>query len=96
MKNSKTGLLPFRHGIAFYKDQSPKTSEEIERMRRVPYAEAVGSLMYAMFCTRPDICFAVGMVSRYQSNPGPEHWTMVKHIMKYLKKTKKIYACVFW
>ncbi|KAH9671727.1 hypothetical protein KPL70_017462 [Citrus sinensis] len=88
MENSKTGLLPFRHGITFSKDQSPKTSEEIERMRRVPYAEAVGSLMYAMLCTRPDICFAVGMVSRYQSNPGPEHWTAVKHIMKYLKRTK--------
>ncbi|KAH9780527.1 hypothetical protein KPL71_008114 [Citrus sinensis] len=88
MENSKTGLLPFRHGITFSKDQSPKTSEEIERMRRVPYAEAVGSIMYAMLCTRPDICFAVGMVSRYQSNPGPEHWTAVKHIMKYLKRTK--------
>ena len=88
MENFKTGLLPFRHGITFSKDQSPKTSKEIERMRRVPYAEAVGSLMYVMLCTRPDICFAVGMVSRYQSNPGPEHWTAVKHIMKYLKRTK--------
>ena len=88
MENSKTGLLPFRHGITFSKDQSPKTSEEIERMRRVPYAEAVGSLMYAMLCTRPDICFAVGMVSRYQFNPGPQYWTAVKHIIKYLKRTK--------
>ncbi|KAH9752503.1 Integrase catalytic domain-containing protein [Citrus sinensis] len=88
MENFKTGLLPFRHGITFSKDQSPKTSEEIERMRRVPYAEAVGSLMYAMLCTRPDICFAVWMISSYQSNPGPEHWTAVKHIIKYLKRTK--------
>ncbi|KAH9704808.1 hypothetical protein KPL70_011615 [Citrus sinensis] len=88
MEYSKTGLLLFRHGITFSKDQSPKTSKEIERMRRVPYVEVVGSLMYAMFCTRPDICFAVGMVSRYQSNPGHEHWTAVKHIMKYLKRTK--------
>ena len=44
--------------------------------------------MYAILCTRPYICFAIGMVSRYQSNPGPEHWTTVKHIMKYLKRTK--------
>ncbi|KAH9780743.1 hypothetical protein KPL71_008200 [Citrus sinensis] len=88
MENSKTGLLPFRHGITFSNDQSPKISEEIERMRRVPYAEAVGSLMYAMLCTRPDICFAVGMVSRYQFNPGPQYWTAVKHIIKYLKRTK--------
>ncbi|KAH9792396.1 hypothetical protein KPL71_004098 [Citrus sinensis] len=88
MENSKIGLLPFRHGITFSKDQSPKTSEEIERMRRVPYADAVGSLVYAMLCTRPDICFAVGMVSRYQFNPGPQYWTAVKHIIKYLKRTK--------
>ncbi|KAH9698363.1 hypothetical protein KPL71_023988 [Citrus sinensis] len=88
MENSKTGLLPFRHGITFSKDHSPKTSEEIERMRRVPYADAVGSLVYAMLCTRPDICFAVGMVSRYQFNPGPQYWTAVKHIIKYLKRTK--------
>ncbi|KAA0043599.1 gag/pol protein [Cucumis melo var. makuwa] len=39
-------------------------------MRKIPYASAVGSLMYAMLCTRPDICFSVGIFSRYQSNPG--------------------------
>ena len=41
-----------------------------------------------MLCTRLDIYFAVSMVIRYQSNPGPEHWTTVKHILKYLRKTK--------
>ena len=44
--------------------------------------------MYAMLCTRLDIYFVVGMVSRYQSNPGPEHWTAFKHILKYLRRTK--------
>ena len=44
--------------------------------------------MYAMLCTRPDICFAVGIVSKYQSNPGWEHWTAVKHIIRYLKRTR--------
>ena len=72
MDNSKKGLLPFKHGLTFSKDQCPKTQEERDHMAGVPYASAVGSLMYAMLCTRPDICFAVGMVSRYQSNPGPE------------------------
>ena len=57
-------------------------------MRRVPYASAVGSLMYAMLCTRPDICYAVGIVSRYQSNPGLDHWIAVKHILKYLRRTR--------
>ena len=63
-------------------------------MKKVPYASAVGSLMYAMLCTRPDICFAVGMVARYQSNPGQGHWTAVKNILKYLKRTKE-YVLVY-
>jgi len=88
MQDSKKGFLPFRHGINLSKDQSPKTPAEMEKMKAVPYASAVGSLMYAMLCTRPDICFAVGMVSRFQSNPGQDHWTAVKHILKYLKRTK--------
>ncbi|XP_075103659.1 secreted RxLR effector protein 161-like [Nicotiana tabacum] len=57
-------------------------------MKAVPYASVVGSLMYAMLCTRPDICFVVGVVSRFQSNLGREHWTAVKHIIKYLKMTR--------
>ena len=57
-------------------------------MEKVPYASAMGSLMYAMLCTRPDICYVVGIVSRYQSNPRPNHWVAVKHILKYLKRTR--------
>ena len=57
-------------------------------MAGVPYASAMGNLMYAMLCTRPDIYFVVGMVSRYQSNHGPVHWTAIKHILKYLRRTK--------
>ncbi|CAN4105338.1 unnamed protein product [Withania somnifera] len=57
-------------------------------MRAVPYASAMGSLMYVMLCTRPDIRYTVGMVSDYRSNPGREHWTTVKHIIKYLKRTR--------
>ena len=63
-------------------------------MRQVPYASAVGSLIYAMLCTRPDICYAVGIVSRYQSNPGLDHWITVKHILKYLQRTRN-YMLVF-
>ena len=51
----------------------PKTLEEKEKMSRVPYANVVGSLIYAMMCTRLDICYVVGLVSRYKSNPGQEH-----------------------
>ena len=52
--------------------------------------------MNAMLCTRPDICYAVGIVSRYQSNPGMGHWIAVKHILKYLRRTRDymlVYSC---
>ena len=96
MQNSKKGLLPFRHGVPLSDDQRSKTLEEENMMRQVPYTSAVGSLMYAMFCTRPDICYSVGMVSRYQSNLGPKHWQVVKQILKYLQRTRDyrlVYQC---
>ena len=62
-------------------------------MSKVPYASAVGSLIFALTCTRPDICFAVGMVSRYQSNPSPTHWKAIKRILKYLKETVDYSLC---
>ena len=70
--------------------QSPSTDKEKEDMERVPYASAVGSLMYAMVCTRPDIAHAVGVVSRFLSNPGREHWNAVKWIMRYLRGTSRL------
>ena len=69
-------------------NQRPKTHAEIERMRGIPYAPAVGSLMYMMLYTRLDIYFVMGMVSRYQSTPGEEHWIAVKHILKYLRRMR--------
>ena len=58
-------------------------------MENVPYASAVGSLMYAQVCTRPDIAFVVGMLGTYQSNLGMDHWRAAKKVMRYLQGTKK-------
>ena len=49
--------------------------------------------MYVMLCTRPDICFAVGLVSRFQSNPGPTHWKAVKRILQYLRGIADYMLC---
>ena len=57
-------------------------------MEKVPYASAVGSLMYAQVCIRPDIAFAVNALGRYLSNPGLNHWKAVKKVMRYLQGTK--------
>ena len=62
-------------------------------MEKVPYVSAVGSLVYAMFCTRPDISYAVGMVSRYQSNLGEAHWKAIKRILRYLRGTVDYKLC---
>ena len=58
-------------------------------METIPYASVVGSLMYAQICTRPDISFAVGMLGRYQSNPGLDHWKAAKKVLRYLQGTKE-------
>lgn len=56
-------------------------------MSKVPYANAIGSLMYAMVYTRPDISHVVGVVSRYMHNPGKDHWQAVKWILRYIHNT---------
>ncbi|KAF5951571.1 hypothetical protein HYC85_009515 [Camellia sinensis] len=66
---------------------SPHTEEERKHMAQVPYANAVGALMYAMVCTRPDISHAVSMVSRYMHDPGKDHWQAVKWILRYIHGT---------
>src|SRR4051812_8010117 len=87
MDQSKKGFLPVLQGVKLSSAQCPTTAEDIEEMRVIPYASAIGSIMYAMLCTKPDVNLAVSLVGRYQSNPGKEHWTAVKNILKYLKRT---------
>ena len=57
-------------------------------MSNQPYASCLGSIMYAMLCTRPDIYFSVSVTNRYQSNSGNDYWMVLKHILKYLRGTK--------
>ena len=60
-------------------------------MTKHPYASAIGSIMYAMLSTRPDVALALSLTSRFQSNPGMAHWIAVKSILKYLNKTKEMF-----
>ena len=71
--------------------QSPSTTEEFAVMQNIPYHKAIGSLMYAMLGTRPDICFAIQTVSRFNSKPGLGHWEAVKRIFRYLLGTKDLW-----
>ncbi|KAL0381890.1 UNVERIFIED_CONTAM: hypothetical protein Slati_4610500 [Sesamum latifolium] len=91
MEHSKRGLLPMRHGIKLSKKQSPKTDEKLKRMSNIPYASAVGSIQYVVECTRPDVAYALSVTSRYQACAGEPHWSEVKSIFKYLKRTKDMF-----
>jgi len=68
-------------------------SEEKEKMARVPYSNIVGSLMYDMMFTRPNICHAVGFVSQFQENPDFAHLKVVKQVFRYLKRTTDYMLC---
>ena len=72
--------------------QCPTSDDDIEYMSRVPYSSAVGSLMYAMVCSRPDLSYAMSLVSRYMAKTGKEHWKAVQWIFRYLRGTSK--ACL--
>ena len=70
MDQSKKEFLPVLQGVKLSKTQSPTTAEDRKRMKLIPYALVIGSIKYAMLCTRPDVNLAVSLVGRYQSNPG--------------------------
>ncbi|RVW29585.1 Retrovirus-related Pol polyprotein from transposon TNT 1-94 [Vitis vinifera] len=88
MKDCSPSIAPIVKGDRFNLDQCPKNDLEREKMKNIPYASAVGSLMYVHVCTIPDIAFAVGMLGRYQSNPSIDHWKAAKKVMRYLQGTK--------
>jgi ATP-binding cassette subfamily B (MDR/TAP) protein 1 len=87
MRDAKPIRTPLVSHFRLSKEQCPETDEKKDFMARVPYASTIGSLMYAMVCPRPDISHTVGVVSRYMSNPGKQHWEVVKWILKYLRGT---------
>lgn len=95
MEDCKEVSTPMTPGQIFTKDMSPKTEDEKQAMKNIPYREAIGSLLYASQGTRPDICHAVGVLSRFSNNPGQSHWVAVKRIFRYLKGTldKKLHYC---
>ena len=93
MSKAKSVCSPLAGHFKLNSEQCPTSDKDKADMSRVPYASAVGSLMYAMVCTRPDIAHSVGVVSRFLSNPGKEHWEAVKWILRYLRGTSRVCLC---
>ena len=73
------------------KTKNPTTSEDGERMKVIPYASAIGSIKYAMLCTKPVVYLAMSLARGYNSDPGVDHWTTVKIILSYLRGLRKYF-----
>ncbi|KAL0342640.1 UNVERIFIED_CONTAM: Retrovirus-related Pol polyprotein from transposon TNT 1-94 [Sesamum calycinum] len=76
--------VPLAAHFQLCKEQSPKNETETEQMKNIPYSNAIGSVMYLMVSTRPDIAYAVSCLSRYMSNAGLPHWEALKWLLRYL------------
>jgi len=85
MGNCMAVSIPFVAYFILSAKFCPQSEEDINRMSNVPYSSTVGSLMYAMVCTRPDLSNAMSVVSRYLHNPGKDYWEAVKWIIRYVK-----------
>ncbi len=57
-------------------------------MSKIPYASTIGSIMFAMNYTKPDVSYALSVTCRHQHNPGAKHWTAFKTILKYLRRIR--------
>ncbi|GKC36823.1 retrovirus-related pol polyprotein from transposon TNT 1-94, partial [Tanacetum coccineum] len=87
LDNGKSVKMPLGGHFKLSLKDCPVRDYGVEGMSKVPYANAIGSLIYLMVCTRPDIEYVISVVSRYLANPGKNHWEVVKWILKYLRGT---------
>ncbi|KAK4409816.1 Retrovirus-related Pol polyprotein from transposon TNT 1-94 [Sesamum angolense] len=83
-KPNHATAVPLAAHFQLCKEQSPKNESETEQMKNIPYSNAIGSVMYLMVSTRPDIAYAVSCLSRYMSNAGLPHWEALKWLLRYL------------
>lgn len=75
-------------GAVLNKEQCPTTLRKFERMRNVPYRSALGAAWYAATVTRPDVTFALSLLSQFAQNPAEVHWRTLQRIIIYLKTTQ--------
>nr|GEV90832.1 zinc finger, CCHC-type [Tanacetum cinerariifolium] len=83
-KFNYSDCTPCRNPLDTCKKLMPNKGPAVSQLE---YSRVIGYLMYSMTCTRPDIAFDVGKLSRYTSNPGTQHWQAIQRVLKYLKKT---------
>jgi len=87
LSDSKPLSTPLNPGTCLSTSMCPQNSAKASEMCQYPYISVVGSLMYLAVTTHPDIAYAAGVLSRFNSNPGLAHWQAAKHVLHYLKGT---------
>ncbi|CAM8957867.1 unnamed protein product [Rhodiola kirilowii] len=90
MNCSRPTAVPLGGHLMLTKDDCPKTKTEQDKMANIPYDVDVGSVMYCMLCTRPDLPFGISVLSRFMSNPGEPDWLAMKYLLKYMCGTKSL------
>jgi Reverse transcriptase (RNA-dependent DNA polymerase)/gag-polypeptide of LTR copia-type/Integrase core domain/GAG-pre-integrase domain len=88
MEECQPSSMPHQPGHHLSKSMCPQTPDEIEEMKDAPYGELVGGLLWLSINTRPDIKQAVSVLCRFVKNPGRQHWTAAKLVLRYLQGTK--------
>jgi len=78
---------PLPQGLSLSIEDCPSTPAEIEEMKKIPYREALGSLMWLQVATHPDLSFPVNLLAHFAHNPGRAHWNALKHVLGYIKGT---------
>ena len=87
LSNANPVSTPMDPGSKLSTSMAPQSEDDVIFMKSVPYINAVGSLMYLAITSCPDIAYSVGVLARFNSNPGPLHWKAVKHLLRYCKGT---------
>ena len=90
IKHAKPVSTPLGAHFKLRKKSCSSSKKEKKDIASTIYSSAVGSLMYAMVCTRPNIAHAVGVVNRFMVNPGKDHWKAMKWIFRYLRGSSKL------
>jgi hypothetical protein len=87
MSDCKSLTTPCDVGTILSRDMAPHTDVERRIIQNIPYCSSVGSLMYTMVATRPDLGYAISTLSVYMADPGQQHWKAMKRVLRYLHHT---------
>ncbi|KAK0578560.1 hypothetical protein LWI29_012337 [Acer saccharum] len=90
MRNCKPANVPLCASFMLSAALSPRSLEESRYMEEIPYSSAVGSVMYSIISTRPDLAQAISVLSRYMANPGKGHWNAMKWLLRYISSTTEV------